>query len=160
MKKTCKSDLKTINGLSEFLGADRRTLRRALSGVRPVKRGRLRLYPVVVAVLALAERRQREQRGPLSKLKAEHLAKQVELLRLKLARRQSEFLRRETVERMMQELQAGVVELLRSKLENEYPLAAAHREPADLRILGKRFVDEICGGLQKVVEPWQKKDGQ
>ncbi len=158
MKKPSKTDLKTINGLAEFLGADRRTLRRALSGVRPVKRGRLRLYPVSIAVLALATRRQREQSGPLARLKAARLAKQVELLRLKLAGRQSELISRTTVEKMLRELHAATGELLRRKLETEYPLAAANREPAELRVLGKRFVDEICVGMQQTVQSWKSED--
>lgn len=45
--------------------------------------------------------------------------------------------------------------LLRSKLENEYPLVVAGMEPAEVRKKGKELVDQLCQLMQQLVEEWK-----
>jgi hypothetical protein len=42
------------------------------------------------------------------------------------------------------EIESRTTALLRQKLENEFPVAAAGQEPSVIRVLGKRLVDDIC----------------
>ena len=91
------------------------------------------------------------------RLEAERLLKLNTLLDLKIKEVRGELISVATVEGMLSELGATIVALLRQKLENEWPISCAGLEPAQIRVRGKAMVDDICGRLQKAVEPWEKK---
>lgn len=76
--------------------------------------------------------------------------------KLKLAndQREGSLVKRSDVLAHLTEYTGGQKAILRQRLENELPVAGAHLEPAQLRVLCKRYVDEICRDHQRLVEKW------
>lgn len=96
--------------------------------------------------------------GRMAELKERQLERSVEILEVKLAELRGDVIQVATVEAMLTELGSNIVSLLRQKLENEFPISCAGLEPAQLRVRGKGLVDDICGRLQKAVQPWVEKE--
>lgn len=144
----------SINCLSERLAVDRRTLKRALADTPHTMRGRFRCYALADARAALAAHR--NKMDPLESLRADLLEKRVELLGEKLNEMRADLIRVSTVREMLAGFQQRIIAALNEVLVEQYPIAASYHEPAELRVIGKRTVDELCERLQRAVDPWRK----
>ena len=153
-KNTPAKVRQSVYALSVETGFDQRTIRRRLvdAGLYP---------PDAHARAAVLEAiRPPAGHGEKSALERRRLKVQCERLELALSIERGDYIRTETVEAMLSELGASIVAIMRQKLENEFPISCAGLEPAQLRVRGKAMVDDICGRLQKAVEPWMKEGAE
>ncbi len=151
-KKPIKSQRLTVYSLATETGFDQRTIRKRLvdAGLYPPDK-----HPRA-AVLKAIRPTARDRDEPA--LERRRLRAQCEKLEHALAVERADYIKTDTVCALLTELGTNVVATLRQKLENEYPIAAAGLEPAQLHVLGKRFLDDTCERMRKHVESWKSAE--
>jgi hypothetical protein len=88
-------------------------------------------------------------------LEDQKTAEQVRKLRIGNDREDGALILVATVEKLLHEIAAGQLKILRQRLENEYPTAVSGMDPAQARVYGKRLVDEICAQMCDLVKKWK-----
>lgn len=140
----------SVNQLSKLTGADRRTVDKAVVGLEPGgKRGKAKLYVLSDVEAALKARR------PAAGLRDQKLEQEIRRLRLANDKQEGTLISVKTVATKLQELSAGQLALLRQRLENEAPSQIADlKDPAAVRVILKRTVDEVCEKMRALVKDW------
>ena len=155
MKKTPKPNKTadySVNALAKTLGFDRRTIDRALVGVRPVRTvGRTRFYHLETAQTALANRSAPE----LRKLKVEEMRQRIEKLRIANETSSGRLVDKDALAAVAAPTMAAIKATLYAKLVDELPMAMAGVDVPQGRIIGRRHADEICRMFQRLFSAWK-----
>lgn len=140
----------SIGELTAKCDSDWKTVAKAVGSLTPVRiKGRQKFYRLEDVQAAMAQRR--GDKG----LKDQKLEQEIRRLRLANDKQEGLSVSRKVVASLLQELSAGQLALLRQRMENEAPSQTADlKDPAAVRIINKRIVDEICEKMRALVKDW------
>ena len=151
-----KDQTTTVNELAQKHGADRRTVKRILTPLKPNRIGRFDHYPTAAAEKLMAEHRQQQRatsddRKENIRLKNEKLAVEIGLLKGK-------FIDREELAGRLRGLCTEVNATLIQQLTVAWPAAAAGLPPDELRALGVKTHSAIVNRFKDFAAQWKATD--
>ena len=140
----------SINALSERFKVDRRTLKKYLSGTKPLPGGGYALSDVESVLSSL-----KKDKALSSDLKGEKLLEEIRKLRLRNDREESKLVERAKVAETVRRIYGALRQQIEQKLCNEYPTAVAGLAPEQARIYGKRIFDQIMAAHLEIGKEWE-----
>lgn len=150
LKKSPQPKDYSIADLMRACDSDRKTVEKVVEHIVPIRTHRrsrfFRLEDVQAAMLA-----RRGDKG----LKDRKLEEEIRRLKLANDKQEGSLISVKTVATKLHELSSGQLALLRQRLENEAPSQIADlKDPAAVRVILKRVVDEICEKMCGLVKEW------
>jgi hypothetical protein len=135
----------SVNALSKLLGADRRTIDKAVAHLPSVD-GKYRLEDVEAAL--------KEKKN--SKLRDRKLLEEIRKLRIANDLAEGKVVEKTKVADAVRNCLGRLPAMIEQRLLNEYPAAAAGKSAPEIREQGRKLYDEIVAGFRELEVLWPK----
>jgi biotin operon repressor len=139
----------TVNQLAMMLGRDRRTITKAVDGLKPSGvDGNYKYYSLEAVEEKL------KTKGDAN-LRDQKLAEEVRKLRIQNDAKEGKLVARESVAASIRRILGPADQTLEQKLVNEWPSMVAGQDVPAIRIYGKRLADDIRTKLRELETEWK-----